>query len=73
MKTSDISKEEAQVQVIKLKQEKFTPFCPLINAKCDHTCVCFKKASMTAVARSNMPAPPLYEIYPNRCTNAMFK
>ncbi|KKN48374.1 hypothetical protein LCGC14_0653210 [marine sediment metagenome] len=72
MQLCDCKEKEAKEKVAGLRKKNFDKFCPLLKTNCNHQCVCFEKASMIAVARSNMPTPPLYEIYPDRCTNSMF-
>ncbi len=66
------SKDDAKAKVEKLRDKVFKKFCPLLRTRCNNGCVCFEDASMTPVARSNMPAPPIYEVHPKRCTNSMF-
>ncbi len=65
-------KEKAQTELTKQKQKVFKRFCPLLKTDCNNMCVCFERASLTTVARSNTPAPPVYEVQPKRCTNSMF-
>ena len=72
MELCDCKEKEAKEKIVKLLKKNFDKLCPLLRTKCNNQCVCFEKASMKAAARSNTPAPPLYKIYPNRCTNSMF-
>ncbi len=65
-------KNKAEKELTKLRKKEFNKFCPLLKTRCDDNCVCFEDASMVPVARSNTPAPPIYEVYPKRCTNSMF-
>lgn len=63
---------EAKKAVKQLKKEKFQKFCPLINGECNNDCVCFKDVLLQPTARGNTPSPPIYVVYPKRCTNVMF-
>lgn len=63
---------KAKDTVKRLRKEKFQKFCPLINNVCNNDCVCFKDVLLQPIARSNSPAPPIYTVFPKRCTNLMF-
>ena len=63
---------KAKKAVMRLLKENFQKFCPLINSKCNNDCVCFEDVLMKPTIHTNMPAPPIYIVYPKRCTNAMF-
>jgi len=71
MKVFD-SEVKAQEWAKRLQNQSFTKFCPLIGAICNIECICFEDVLLVPTARSNIPSPPVYVVYPKRCTNVMF-
>ena len=60
------TEEEAQ-EKLELEHQKPLWFCPMINAGCNTSCLCFGKARIEMTAMGDQ-----YFVYGPYCNNAMF-